>query len=187
MPRIISGQWRGKNLAAPEGGATRPTHERAREALFNILEHRFQIDWDSTRVLDLFAGSGMLGFEALSRGATYAVFVDTDAQARGVLRTNIEALGVAARTKIYRRDACALGENALNEPFSLIFCDPPYALQDAAVRACVSAFEQGWIAKGAVLALEGHRESATPLLPFAEHIDERIWGEAKVCFYRHVP
>ena len=131
--RIIGGEHRGRALKAPEGAATRPTSDRAREAVFNILEHA---PWSEgivhARVIDLFAGSGALGLEALSRGAAWCLFVETDAAARGAIRDNIEALApngdLNGRTRIHRRDAVDLGRLPAGdgEPFDLVFLDPPY-------------------------------------------------------------
>src|SRR5262249_51334975 len=127
--RIVGGRFKGRTIAAPEGRETRPTSDRTREAMFNVLAHA---DWapgmEGRRVLDLFAGSGALGLEALSRGAAFALFVETDAAARGVIRDNIEALGLFGVTRIHRRDATDLGVKpaGLGELFDLVFLDPPY-------------------------------------------------------------
>jgi 16S rRNA (guanine966-N2)-methyltransferase len=127
--RIVSGTFKGRSIRAPEGRATRPTGDRARESLFNILEHA---PWSAgvvgARVLDLFAGSGALGLEALSRGAVFALFVETDEAARGAIRANIEALGVFGVSRVHRRDATELGVRpaGLAAPFDLVFLDPPY-------------------------------------------------------------
>ena len=108
--RIVGGQFRGRALVAPEGKATRPTSDRAREALFNILAHAaWAPDLDGARVIDLFAGSGALGFEAISRGGAFCLFVETDDAARGAIRENAEALGLFGRTRVHRRSAIDLG------------------------------------------------------------------------------
>src|SRR5690606_32303171 len=108
--RIVSGEFRGKALVAPEGQGTRPTSDRARQAIFNILEHAaWAPELDGVRVIDLFAGSGALGFEALSRGAAFCLFVETDDAARGAIRQNVEAMHLFGRTRVHRRDATALG------------------------------------------------------------------------------
>ena len=126
--RIVSGRFRGKVLKTPEGSATRPTSDRARQAVFNILEHA---DWSNglagARVIDLFAGSGALGLEALSRGAAFCLFVETDEAARGAIRHNIEAMGLFGATRVHRRDATDLGARpaSAGPAFDLAFLDPP--------------------------------------------------------------
>src|SRR5512139_1230648 len=128
--RIVSGEFRGKALKAPAGQATRPTSDRARQAIFNILEHA---PWSKgvreARVIDLFAGSGALGLEALSRGASFCLFVETDEAARGAIRENIEAMQLFGVTRVHRRDATDLGPRpaSAGAPFDIAFLDPPYA------------------------------------------------------------
>src|SRR6185312_4301957 len=127
--RIVAGKFKGRAIVSPDGRDTRPTGDRAREAVFNVLEHaEWSLGLEARRVLDLFAGSGALGFEALSRGAAFALFVETDAAARGALRDTIEALGLFGVTRIHRRDATDLGVKpaGLGDPFDLVFLDPPY-------------------------------------------------------------
>src|SRR4051812_1734372 len=127
--RIVSGQFRGKPLVTPEGQGTRPTSDRARQAVFNILEHAgWSEGLGEARVIDLFAGSGALGFEALSRGAAFCLFVETDEAARGAIRDNVEALGLFGQTRVHRRDATDLGvrPGSAGAPFDLAFLDPPY-------------------------------------------------------------
>ena len=127
--RIVSGEFRGKAIATPPGDRTRPTSDRARQAVFNILEHAA---WSpgvrDLRIIDLFAGSGALGFEALSRGAAFCLFVETDEQARGAIRQNVDAMGLFGRTRVHRRDATDLGTRpgADGPAFDLAFLDPPY-------------------------------------------------------------
>ena len=134
--RIVAGEWRGRTLIAPPGTETRPTADRVRQALFDILMHA---PWagrsliEDASVLDVFAGTGALGLEALSRGAGFCLFVETDPAARGAIRDNIEALGAKGelfgRTRIHRRDATELGPRPAGDgaPFDLSFLDPPYA------------------------------------------------------------
>ena len=140
--RIVAGKFRAKRIEAPKGLTTRPTSDRVRQALFNVLEHGApQFDFAGARVLDLFAGSGALGLEAMSRGARFCLFVEESADARASIRRNVEALSLTGVTKIWRRDATKLGEAGTLAPFDLIFLDPPYgkglglrALQSAAAR-----------------------------------------------------
>src|SRR3954464_11268490 len=124
--RIVGGRLRGRALAPPKSQAIRPTADRLRQALFNILTHPYGDPITGARVLDLFAGTGALGLEAISRGAAFALFVDDGTEARALLRENVQTLGLAAVTRIFRRDATQLGPAHPLEPFSLIFLDPPY-------------------------------------------------------------
>src|SRR5262245_49910269 len=124
--RIVGGQHRGRALAAPRGQDIRPTSDRLRESLFNILAHAYGDPVSGARVLDLFAGTGALGLEAISRGAAFALLVDEGAEARALIRENVATLGLGGVTKIFRRDATRLGPAHPVEPFSLAFLDPPY-------------------------------------------------------------
>src|SRR5256714_8097830 len=124
--RIVGGRLRGRNLASPKSAAIRPTADRLRESLFNVLAHGYGGPVTSARVLDLFAGTGALGLEAISRGASFALFIDDRAEARALIRENVSALGLGGVTRIFRRDATKLGMAAPVEPFSLAFLDPPY-------------------------------------------------------------
>src|SRR5689334_24346683 len=124
--RVVGGRLRGRNLAAPATRDIRPTADRLRESVFNILVHAYDDPIEGARVLDLFAGTGALGIEAVSRGARFTLFVDNGAEARALLRNNVEALGLGGVTKVYRRDATNLGPAHPMEPFSLAFLDPPY-------------------------------------------------------------
>ncbi len=134
--RVVGGRLRGRTLAGPKSSAIRPTADRLRESLFNILVHAYDDPINGARVLDLFAGTGALGIEALSRGASFTLFVDDGAQARALLRENVTALGLGGVTRIFRRDATKLGAAHPVEPFSLAFVDPPYGqgLADAGAR-----------------------------------------------------
>ena len=124
--RVVGGRLKGRNLASPSSRDIRPTADRLRESLFNILIHAYDDPIADARVLDLFAGTGALGIEAVSRGAKFTLFVDNGAEARALLRNNVEALGLGGVTKVYRRDATNLGPAHPIEPFSLVFLDPPY-------------------------------------------------------------
>ncbi len=151
--RIVGGRLRGRALAAPKSPAVRPTADRLREALFNILAHAYGDPITGARVLDLFAGTGALGLEALSRGAQFALFVDDGAEARALLRENVAALGLGGVTKIFRRDATRLGAAHPLEPFALVFLDPPYG-QGLAEQALACARAGGWLAGGALIVVE---------------------------------
>src|ERR1700749_3517373 len=124
--RIVGGRLRGRTLAAPNSDTIRTTADKLREALFNILVHRYDDPITGARVLDLFAGTGALGLEAASRGAAFVLFVDEGAEARALLRANVEALGLGGTTRIFWRDAAKLGDVHPLEPFGVAFLDPPY-------------------------------------------------------------
>ena len=178
--RIVAGKFRGASLVAPKGIATRPTSDRVRQALFNVLEHGAPaIDFEGARVLDLFAGSGALGLEALSRGARFALFIEDEAEARGAIRRNVEALALTGASKIWRRDATKLGEAGSLAPFDLVFCDPPYG-KGLGERALASAVDGRWADDNAVAVIEerADAEIAWPA-PFQE-IDRRRYGDTLI-------
>lgn len=184
--RIVGGSFRGRPLIAPPGLATRPTGDRARQAVFNILEHA---DWspslEGRRVLDLFAGSGALGLEAMSRGADFCLFVETDERARGAVRDNVEAMGVTGSVRVHRRDATDLGPRpaSAGPPFDLLFLDPPYA-RGLGERALAGAADGGWLTPEALAVWERGAEEAEPEAPGWAALDARTYGAARVFFLR---
>nr|WP_305142801.1 16S rRNA (guanine(966)-N(2))-methyltransferase RsmD [Brucella ceti] len=173
--RIVGGKFRGRALVTPSTNAIRPTTDRTRESLFNILAHSFPDKVEGVRVLDLFAGTGALGLEALSRGARYATFVEESAEGRGILRQNIEALGLQGHTKILRRDACQLGIVGTMEPFDLVFADPPYGRR-MGEKAFLSALQGGWLNPDALLVLEEDAQAALELDDRFAVREERNYG-----------
>jgi 16S rRNA (guanine966-N2)-methyltransferase len=183
--RIVAGKWRGKTLADLGEGDTkahlRPTTDRVRENLFNLLLNGKHGDpVTGARVLDLFAGTGALGLEALSRGAASVTFVDNGSAARALLRDNVGRCAAQGVTKIYRRDATDLGENR-GAPFGLVFLDPPYG-QGLGEVALASARDGGWIAPGAMAVWE---DSAASLPPEGfEVLDERSYGGTRITLLR---
>ena len=179
--RIVGGEFRGRPLAAPHSNAIRPTTDRTREAVFNVLAHRFPDRLEGKRVLDLFAGTGALGLEALSRGASYAVFIEESAEGRGLVRTNVEAFGLTGRTKIFRRDATSLGEIGTVTPFDLIFADPPYG-KGMGEQALLSARQGGWLNPGALCVVEEVASASFQLGQGFSIIDERSYGETVMRF-----
>jgi 16S rRNA (guanine966-N2)-methyltransferase len=182
--RIVGGRFRGRTLAAPGDTRTRPTSDRVREAVFNILAHGIaDFELDGARVLDLFAGTGALGLEALSRGAAFCLFVEEDAEARALIRRNVEALGLAGVTKIFRRDATSLGPAERQGGFTLLFLDPPYG-EGLAGRALASAAEGGWVTAGAVAVIEERKGVGLALPPGYAALDARSWGDTEVVFAR---
>jgi 16S rRNA (guanine966-N2)-methyltransferase len=184
--RIVSGQYRGKAIVTPPGDTTRPTSDRARQAVFNILEHAaWAPPLHGARVIDLFAGSGALGLEALSRGAAFCLFVETDDAARGAIRENVDAFGLFGQTRVHRRDATDLGlpPSSAGGPFNLAFLDPPYA-KGLGEKALAQLIAGGWLAPGAIVMLERGREEPDPTPEGYERLDARDYGAARVFFFR---
>jgi 16S rRNA (guanine966-N2)-methyltransferase len=184
--RIVAGRFRGKGLNTPEGLATRPTSDRARQAVFNILEHApWSRELQGARVIDLFAGSGALGLEAMSRGAAFCLFVETDEAARGAIRANIEALGLFGATRVHRRDATDLGSRpaSAGPAFDLAFLDPPYhkGLGETALQRLA---EGGWVGPGAIAVLERASDEPDVEIKGWERLDTRDYGAARVVFLR---
>jgi 16S rRNA (guanine966-N2)-methyltransferase len=151
--RVVGGRLRARPIAGPKGDGLRPTADRLREALFNILIHAHGDPITGARVLDLFAGTGALGIEAASRGAAFVLFVDDGVEARSLLRNNTEALGLGGTTRIFRRDATKLGPAHPLEPFSLVFLDPPYG-KGLADLALAAARDGGWLTPEALVVVE---------------------------------
>ena len=184
--RIVGGRFKGQGLASPAGSATRPTSDRVRESIFNILAHGISgFTLDGARVMDLFAGTGALGFEALSRGARFCQFVDESADARGIIRRNADALGVIGLSKIWRRDATKLGPCAPQTPFDLVFADPPYG-RGLGEQALAAIIEGQWLSHGGVVVLEGAEKIAIVGVPGLNLLDQRSYGDTQVRFYRIV-
>ena len=181
--RIVGGRFRGRTLNAPKSQAIRPTADRLRESLFNILTHAYGDPIGGTRVLDLFAGSGALGFEALSRGAAFALFVDDGAEARALLRGNVEALGVGGVSKVYRRDATKLGPVSPLDPFSLAFLDPPYG-KGLAEQALLSAYAGGWLVSGAIVVVEEAVDAGFKTPEGFEELERRAYDDTEFVFLR---
>lgn len=153
--RIVGGMLKGRPIAAPRSGAMaiRPTTDRARETLFNIIAHRWPDKLEDARVLDLFAGTGALGFEALSRGAAFALFIEPSVEGRALIRKTTHELGVQGSSKLFRRDATRLGPVGTMAPFDLVFADPPYG-RGLGEKALEAALEGGWLRQNALVVLE---------------------------------
>jgi 16S rRNA (guanine966-N2)-methyltransferase len=183
--RIVAGRFRGRSLATPRTNAIRPTADRLRESMFNILIHGFDDPVSDARVLDLFAGTGALGLEALSRGAASGVFVDDGTEARALLRENILDFGLAGLTKILRRDATCLGSAAPIAPSSLVFCDPPYR-KELGEKALASAAGGGWLSKGAIVVWEEAADTAITIPTNFTVLDQRRQGEGMAYFLRYL-
>src|ERR1700753_914283 len=181
--RVVGGRLRGRNLASPASRDIRPTADRLRESLFNILIHAYEDPIVDARVLDLFAGTGALGIEAVSRGAKFTLFVDNGAEARALLRDNIEALGLGGTPKVYRRDAADLGPAHPVEPFSLVFLDPPYRMQ-LAEKALASLRDGGWLTPQALLVVEEARAAAFAAPQGFEELERRVYDDTEFVFLR---
>lgn len=178
--RIIAGRLRGRRIEAPAGLATRPTSDRAREALFSILENGVP-PLRGSRFLDLFAGSGAAGLEALSRGAAAAMFVDQASAATHAIKSNIESIGVGPQAVLLRNDACRLP--AAPHPFDIVFLDPPYG-SGLLAPALASLTDGGWLAAGGRIVGEvAARERSEPIDTFVVE-DERVYGAARLIFMR---
>lgn len=184
--RIVGGEFRGRVLATPKSNAIRPTIDRTRESLFNILSHAHSEVLDGTRILDLFAGTGAVGMEALSRGCRSALFVENSVEGRSLLWENIDALGLHGRARILRRDATTLGGHGNVEPFHLVFADPPYG-KGLGEKALASAHEGGWIVPGGLVVLEERADIVPALLPCFQFIEDRLFGDTRIHFYAYKP
>ena len=179
--RVTGGRFGGRILKAPASRSIRPSADRLREALFNALVHRPGSPLPGADVIDLFAGTGALGLEALSRGAASVLFVDNGVEARALLRANVEALGVGGTTRIYRRDATRLGDAPEPHRFRLAFLDPPYK-QELAPQALRALRDGAWLTPGALAIIEESAD-ATVGLPEGFTFDERrVYGDTQIVF-----
>ena len=182
--RIVAGKFKGREIKGPASDATRPTSDRVRESIFNILAHGIEgFGLEDIRVLDLFSGTGALGLEALSRGAKFCCFVDEDAAARGVIRANADAYGAIGQTRIWRRDASDLGPCAPQSSYGLVFADPPYS-KGLGEKALVSILAGGWLAPDGIVVLEEATKSVVAEIPQLRLLDVREYGSTQVRFYR---
>lgn len=178
--RIVGGSLRGRVLKAPATNATRPTTDRLREALFNVLAHAYGDAADGARVLDLFAGTGALGIEALSRGAAFALFVEEAVEPRALIRSNVETLGLTGVTRIFRRDATRLGDCPAGDAYNLVFCDPPYG-KGLGEQALASARLGGWLAPEALVVVEEKAGAFAVPDGFTE-LERRRYDETELTF-----
>lgn len=182
--RIVGGEFRGRPIAAPKSQSIRPTTDRTRESLFNILSHSYPDVLDGTRVLDLFAGTGAVGFEAMSRGARHATFVEEGVEGRGLIQTTIESFGLMGRAKVLRRDATKLGAAGTIAPFDFAFADPPYG-KGLGERALASAAAGGWLMPGALVLLEEKADVEPEVGPPFVPAETRQFGDTRIWFYRY--
>lgn len=182
--RIIGGKFRGRTIVAPKGLISRPTTDRTRESLFNILASRGDFDFEGARIIDLFAGSGALGFEAMSRGGEWCLFVETDAAARGAIRDNAEALQLFGVTRIHRRSATDLGPKpaGVGPPFDIAFLDAPYRM-DLSDPALAALHAGAWMKKGALCIVEQAKDETPAAAPGFTEDDRRVYGETQIGVY----
>lgn len=181
--RVVGGRLRGRSIASPSSNEIRPTQDRLRESLFNILMHAYDNPIDGARVLDLFAGTGALGIEAISRGAAFALFVDNGAEARALLRNNVESLGLGGVTKVFRRDATNLGAAYPVEPFSLVFLDPPYG-RGLVPKTMSSLLDGKWLLPNALVIAEESKAAALSTPDGFEELERRAYDETEFVFFR---
>ena len=181
--RVVGGRLRSRPIAGPKSEGLRPTADRLRESLFNILAHAYGDPVTGARVLDLFAGTGALGIEALSRGASFALFVDDGVEARALLRDNVGTLGLGGVTRIFRRDATRLGPVHPLEPFTLAFLDPPYR-KGLAEKALASARGGGWLAPGALVVVEEAADAAFKAPEGYEELERRACDDTELVFLK---
>jgi 16S rRNA (guanine966-N2)-methyltransferase len=183
--RVVGGRLRGRNLASPASHEIRPTADRLRESVFNILMHAYDNPLQDARVLDLFAGTGALGIEAISRGAKFVLFVDNGAEARALLRHNVESLGLGGVTKVYRRDATNPGPVHPLEPFSLAFLDPPYG-KGMAEKSLAALRDGGWLTPGALVVVEEAKAAGFAVPEGFEELERRAYDDTEFVFLRVV-
>jgi 16S rRNA (guanine966-N2)-methyltransferase len=181
--RVVGGSLRGRTLAAPRSQTIRPTADRLREALFNILVHAYDNPIAGARVLDLFAGTGALGIEALSRGAAFTLFVDDGAEARALMRENVATLGLGGTSRIFRRDATKLGPAHPVEPFALAFLDPPYG-KGLAEQALASARAGAWLVPDALIVVEEATKAKFSAPEGFTEIERRGYDDAEFVMLR---
>lgn len=177
--RIVAGRLGGRTLAAPRSQAVRPTSDRLRGAVFNILAHGYGDPVTGARVIDLFAGTGALGLEAISRGAAFALFVDDGAEARALIRQNVEQLGLGGVTRIFRRDAARLGAAHPIEPFALAFLDPPYG-RGLAEASLASLRDGGWLVPEALVMVEEAADAAFKAPHGYAELERRRYDDTEV-------
>jgi len=184
--RIVAGSLKGRTIVAPEGQDTRPTSDRARQAIFNVLEHAAWAEpLHGLRVMDLFAGSGALGLEAMSRGAAFCLFVETDDEARGAIRENADTFGIMGATRVHRRSAIDLGlrPGSDGEAFDVAFLDPPYR-KGLGGLALARLIDGHWLKPEAVVVLERGSDEPEIDTPGYERLDARDYGAARVLFLK---
>ncbi|MGQ0741527.1 MAG: 16S rRNA (guanine(966)-N(2))-methyltransferase RsmD [Alphaproteobacteria bacterium] len=180
--RVTAGKYGGRALKTSGDARVRPTSDKVRQAIFNILAHNdfgAGFTLPGARVIDLFAGTGAMGIEALSRGASFCLFLDDHAESRALIRENVEALGLTGVTKIWRRDATHLGERRLDQPFKLAFLDPPYR-KNLIPQALASLRDGSWLAPDAIIVAEIAEDETIPPTDGLQTLDSRVYGDTRV-------
>ncbi len=182
--RIVAGKFKGRSIEGPASLVTRPTSDRVRESLFNILAHGIDgFSVEGARVMDLFAGTGALGIEALSRGAKFCQFVEDDAEARGIIRNNADRCGAIGQCKIWKRDATGLGNCAPQSPFDLVFIDPPYG-KCLGEKAIASLLSGAWLSPQAVVVLEESEKALIVDQEALKLLDSRTYGDTCIMIFQ---
>jgi 16S rRNA (guanine966-N2)-methyltransferase len=185
--RIIGGGLRGRQLKSPGHTGLRPTSDRVREALFNILTHGIDnFELSGAKVMDLFAGTGAMGLEALSRGAAFGLFVETSAEARAIIQHHVTEFGLGGITRIFRRDATDLGPAGARDRYDLVFLDPPYG-KGLGERALAAAADGGWLRDDAIVVLEEARDADIALPDVFDVLDERTYATTRIVIARYQP
>lgn len=184
--RIVGGRYKGRPLAGPRSSAIRPTSDRMRESLFNILAHTHGLPDAQTRVLDLFAGTGALGLEALSRGAAYALFMETGVEGRALIRRNIESLKLTGVARVFRRDALRPGRAGTIAPFGLVFCDPPYR-KGLGTQALEAIRAGNWLLPDALCVLEEAADQSVEIPDGFTLLHRRQSGDSQLLFLKNAP
>jgi len=184
--RIIGGSHKGRSINAPAGGHTRPTSDRVRESIFNILAHSIEdFDLNQITVVDVFAGTGALGFEALSRGAKHATFIDFTRRALDAVKENAAILGKCKSTTVLKLDATHFSPppRAAKAPCGLAFLDAPYE-KELSLPALLGIVNKGWVQSGAIVIVELAAKEEIELPRQYEQLDERSYGSARVLFLK---
>jgi 16S rRNA (guanine966-N2)-methyltransferase len=181
--RIIGGRFKGRVLQGPQDNDIRPTSDRLRETIFNILAHAYDDPLTDAAVVDLYAGTGAMGLEALSRGARKALFVETASKARALIRANVDALGLGGVTQIFRRDAGKLGQAPQGERFSLAFLDPPYG-KGFAEPALMALRDGGWLLPQALVVVEEAADAELTVPDSYRVLETRAYGDTKIVILR---
>jgi 16S rRNA (guanine966-N2)-methyltransferase len=181
--RIVAGRFGGRPLRGPTSNAIRPTSDRLRESLFAILEHGYGDPLSGARIIDVFAGTGAVALEALSRGASFALMVEDGTEARALIRDNVESLGVGGETRIFRRDARKLGDAPSGDPFDLAFLDPPYG-KGLGELALGALRDGGWVKPDGLFIVEEAASTVFQDPAGFERLEQRSFGDTTVYFLR---
>ncbi|MBL0848595.1 MAG: 16S rRNA (guanine(966)-N(2))-methyltransferase RsmD [Candidatus Liberibacter ctenarytainae] len=184
--KIVGGKFRGRLLYTPKNRFIRPSDSRTKKALFDILTHVYPDALNATRVLDIFAGTGSIGFEALSRGCLYVLFVDNSLESMKLIHRNAECLGIGDRCNIYLRDVLNLGKIGNREPFHFLYLDPPY--RRGFVEKTLHIVDKGrWLMPNAFVVVEEHVDSHISVGPAFKLLQKRRYGDTQIYFFCYYP